>query len=77
MDEDTEWFHRAFWDLAGSRSDGGGIRFEAVDRYAERYGITDFEEFHALIRAMDAAFLEHQRENRPSTRPKRESKKGG
>lgn len=38
-----------------------------LDRYAARYGITDpdgFEEFVALIREMDAAFIEHDHATR-------------
>lgn len=60
--EHFEWVYEAFWDLTGSRQTGmtvGPIPFEAVDRYADRYRIDDFEEFHRLIRAMDSAFLEH------------------
>ena len=52
----------AFWRLSSSRTIGassvGGIQFLAIDRYAERYGIADFETFHRLILAMDAAYTE-------------------
>lgn len=37
----------------------GGIPFEAIDRYAARYEIEDFEEFHALIEALDHTYLKH------------------
>lgn len=37
----------------------GPIPFEAIDRYAARYGIDDFERFHRLIQAMDAVYLTH------------------
>jgi len=37
----------------------GGIPFTAIDRYADRYQVEDFEVFHRLITAMDAAFLQH------------------
>ena len=51
----------AFWKLSGSRTVGmgsvGGIPFLAVDRWADRYGVRDFETFHRLIVAMDAAYL--------------------
>lgn len=56
-----EWLLGAFWDLSPSRHIGmapGGIPFEATDRYAVRYGITDFDAFHTLIRAMDRVYLE-------------------
>lgn len=49
--------------LSPSRSLGmsavGGIGFEAIDRYATRYGVEDFEAFHRLILAMDATYLDH------------------
>lgn len=38
----------------------GFIPFEAVDRYAERHGIDDpdeFDEFTRLIRALDEAYV--------------------
>lgn len=62
LPEHLEWVYEAFWALSSSRQIGmgiGPIPFEPIDRYADRYHIEDFEEFHHLIRAMDAAFLEH------------------
>lgn len=57
-------FHwSAFWDLNTDRPVGmgvGPIPFGAIDRYADRYGIADIDEFDAfreLIRAMDDAYL--------------------
>jgi len=55
----------AFWALSSSRNVGmgpGGIPFLAIDRYAERYEIDDFERFHRLVQAMDAAYLGHVNE---------------
>jgi hypothetical protein len=61
-----EWrfAYDAFNALKGDRAIGfggiGPISFIAVDRYAIRYGIEDpeeFERFHDLIRAMDAAYM--------------------
>lgn len=59
----------AFWTLSASRGDGPGgprgIGFEAIDRYAVRYGIEgvdEFEELMTLIRAMDGAFIDHVNE---------------
>lgn len=65
LTSDLEWVVEAFWSLSSSRTvsgmgDLGMIPFEAVDRYAARYEVEDFEEFHALIRAMDRAFIEHR-----------------
>lgn len=53
----------AFWSLAADRQTGmeqGPITFAAIDRYADRQGIIDPDEFNlleALTRAMDAAYL--------------------
>lgn len=53
--------------LSADRSIGfamGPIPFTAIDCYAERYGIEGidaFERFHALIRAMDTAYLGFKR----------------
>ena len=55
----------AFWDLSTDRSSGmgvGPIPFSAIDRFAERYGIhdlDDFDTFKALIHEMDGVYLEH------------------
>lgn len=52
----------AFWTLSPSRSSGmamGPIPFESVAKYAELYRVEEFEEFHALVRAMDSEFLKH------------------
>lgn len=58
----------AFRALSGDRAMGfgavGSIPFMAIDRYAERYDIEDFERFHRLIRAMDAAYIEHMNERK-------------
>lgn len=44
----------------------GGIPFEALDRYAIRYGVEgdEFEELAHLIRAMDAEYLTWANEKR-------------
>jgi hypothetical protein len=63
--DDLEFYRQAFWDLSPSRPAGMGlsaIPFEAVDRYAERYEVDDFETFHRLIRAQDRVFLAHHSE---------------
>lgn len=55
---------KAFWSLCEDRQIGfggsSGIQFTAIDRYAERVGITDPDEywtFEAMIRACDAVWL--------------------
>jgi hypothetical protein len=54
----------AFWALSGDRQvhmgGVGMIPFLAIDRYAERFGVTDadeFSQFFDTIRTMDAAYL--------------------
>ena len=44
----------------------GPIPWSAVDRYAERYGLDDdsYAYFQALIKALDAAYLKHQDDNK-------------
>lgn len=37
----------------------GAIPFEAVDAYARRFDVGDFDAFYRLIRAMDRTYLEH------------------
>lgn len=63
------FFWDAFWELSADRhnSDGvyGRIPFLAIDRFAERYGISaldDFDRFRALLRTMDAEFREYHAE---------------
>jgi len=54
----------AFWALSSDRKVGfgfGPIPFTAIDRWADRHGITDpddFRLFHAGIRAADAEYVE-------------------
>ncbi|MFC5421949.1 hypothetical protein ACFPOB_20515 [Bosea eneae] len=55
----------AFWALTGDRQLGalggaGRIPFSAIDRWADRYGISDldaFERLKTLIDVLDAEFL--------------------
>lgn len=61
LPDELEPVWRAFWDLHGSRQLGfgayGPIPFGEIDRYATRFGISEFEEFHDLIRHMDEIYL--------------------
>lgn len=59
-------YSEAFGDLSSERPLGamggcGSISWSAIDRYAERYGIDDlddFERFRRMIRAQDRVYLE-------------------
>ncbi len=56
-------FHELHGDRHTSGMGGvGALPFTAIDRWSVRAGITDpdeFETFNALLRAMDATYLEH------------------
>lgn len=41
----------------------GPIPWTAIDRYAIRYRIDDFEDFEHMLSAMDAVYLEHARKD--------------
>lgn len=61
-----EW--DAFWALSTDRPIGmstGAIPWTSIDRYAARYHIEgdEFDRFHDLIRALDAAFLSYKKES--------------
>ena len=63
-------YFEAFVELSTCRELGmssGPIPWTAVDRYAERHGYRGegFVYLLQMIRAMDAAFLEHGRKNAP------------
>jgi len=66
--EELDWVYRAFHELDGSRQIAAGIvgriPFEAAAGYADRMGIADFTAFWRLIRALDAKYMEHLREER-------------
>lgn len=65
-DAHLEFYWSAFWALSGDRQLGafggaGHIPFLAIDAYGRRYSVADgdeFDRFAALIRAMDAVYLE-------------------
>lgn len=51
----------------GMNGTAGPIPYLAIDRYAERIGLDDpdeFEYFLGLVRRLDDAFLKHLRENK-------------
>lgn len=68
----TIW--NAFWELSTERQVGfgvGEIPFRAIVTYADRYGVHDldaFDEFRALIRAMDDVFLTKVASDSPTSK---------
>ena len=63
----------AFWELSGDRAlsfgGAGAIPFSSIDRYAQRYGIDDtdqFSRFSHLIRQLDAKYLAKANETKGS-----------
>lgn len=55
----------AFWELSSDRPLGGmggvgSISFSSIDRYAQRFGITDPDEFRRflrIVRSLDARYV--------------------
>lgn len=37
----------------------GGIPWTAIDRYADRHEIDDFDTFKTVLKALDGVYLEH------------------
>lgn len=63
-----EVYYEAFLELTTCRQVGfgeGPIPWDAIDRYAERHGIADeedYEDFVDMVRALDDAYLKHRRD---------------
>lgn len=63
LPEEFVFYWQAFWDLGTDRPTGmaeGRIPFSAIDRFADRYGIVDldeFEHFKAIISEIDGEYL--------------------
>ncbi|OPZ23603.1 MAG: hypothetical protein BWZ03_00449 [bacterium ADurb.BinA186] len=58
--EGFDFYISAFNDLATCRNSGlseGPIPFTAIIEYSKVYDVGDFEEFHYIIKQMDAAYL--------------------
>lgn len=83
IDDGIAWYLAAFWDLNGDRQLGamggaGPISFLALDRYAERQGVTDaddFARFSTIIRGLDGVFLKHLTEKAKRPKEKRRGKR--
>lgn len=64
-----EFFYKAFWDLNHDRDMGmseGGIRWTAINAYADRYNyddIDDFERLVDLIRRIDMEYRKYCENN--------------
>lgn len=60
-----QFFWVAFWELSSDRQLGGmggvgSISFSSIDRYAQRFGITDPDEFRRflrIVRSLDARYV--------------------
>lgn len=67
VDSDLVYAWEAWHRMAGDRQSGfgpGGTPFAALDRYADRYDVGEFDIFHRLILAMDDCYLRHANEKR-------------
>lgn len=73
LSDEAEIYHEAFMELSSDRQTGyvaGPIPFTAIDRYAERFGFSDPDEFRTLldmIRVQDAEF--RRIVNKPQKKP--------
>lgn len=43
----------------GAMGGAGGIPWTAIDRYADRHEVEDFDGFKAILKALDSVYLEH------------------
>ena len=70
-----DFFYNAFGQLSTCRPVGmglGSIPWTAIDRYAERNDVEDFDEFLYMVRKMDDAYIEyHLEKSKTATPPKR------
>lgn len=53
----------------GAMGGAGGIPWTAIDRYADRHEVEDFDLFKAIIKALDGAYLEHVGEKMKRKKP--------
>lgn len=72
--EGLDFYLDAFVDLSGDRTDRTRrIPWASMDAYGRRYGLEgdDWEDFHHLVSALDAVFVEHWRtKTTPGDEPK-------
>lgn len=55
------FIYQAFWTLGTDRQvESGPIPFSAIDQFARRYGIVEFDRFRSLIVRLDNAFRQKQ-----------------
>lgn len=72
LDDGLEFYLGAFFDLNSERSVGmdlGPIPWRAVHEYGQWLRLTDeeLEDLHYHVKALDEAYIEHQREKRKSS----------
>lgn len=82
VEPESAFVWEAFWELSSDRDSGfgeGDIPFRAIDRFAQRYGIDDldeFDEFRSMIRGVDREYLKIRAEQREADKePASSSKK--
>lgn len=82
LDDITEVYYKAFGILSRARSFTSNgvslpISFEAVDRYANRFEVLDFEDFLYIISGIDDEYLtdESKRRKQRDRKGKRGAKK--
>lgn len=67
---EAEFYYRAWCELSGDRQMGmggvGPIPFMSLDRYADRYGVHNVDEFSLfsrIMRAMDSVYIKHVKDD--------------
>lgn len=73
-EDGIDWYLAAFWDLTHDRQMGamggaGGIPWTAIDAYADRHEVEDFDTFKAVLKALDGVYLEHVAETMKRKQP--------
>ncbi len=80
LPDDLYFVYQAFWDLDTCRSRGygmGPIPWVAINEYALRYSVNDFDYFTRIILAMDTVYLEENEKKQEAARKFAERKRGG
>lgn len=82
IEDGLDWYLAAFWDLTHDRQMGamggaGGIPWTAIDRYADRHEIDEFDTFKTVLKALDGVYLEHVGEKMKAKPDKKAPRKRG
>ena len=73
-------YYQVFGTLSRARgfTDAGvslPITFEAIDRYADRFDVQDFEDFLTIVTGIDDTYLKAENDKRKKVRSKEKAKR--